>query len=132
MDNITSQVRQFSIRLKQGDTLSEQESSFLREHMETCRCPDAILDIMGCFRQINDSANVPWVEPYLYRQDIEFAKRALWTLCWLGQGERFRAYILEAVEPGFDGDPKRELPTGALPQPDCTSRITGTATWRNS
>lgn len=111
---INSELRRMSAQLVKAIPFTREQMDFLRAQTEADLTPNTIGNLLTCFRQIGDPANVLLIEHYLGRKDPSVAGEALWVLCWLGQAERLKPYILEAVEPGFSWDGKRDVASDAL------------------
>ena len=95
---------QLSYDLSKRKALSETDLAFLRSEIQNGTDVSVACTIMNCFRQIGNASDASFIEPYLHKCNVELAKAAIWTLCWLGQGESYKSYIIQSVEPGFSWD----------------------------
>lgn len=101
--------RRLCYNISHGKILTDSELVFLTEKLKRSMEPAVLSDVFFCCRQIGDAGYIPLIEPYLWDENVDTAGMALWTLCWLGQAERLKSYILEAADTGFDWDPRREV-----------------------
>jgi hypothetical protein len=106
---IHKQARQICASLAHGVLITPEQMAFLRKHINTDLPPSTITELHNCFQLIGDPANATLIELYLHQQSPRLASSTLWTLCWLGLAERYKPYIIEAVEPGFAWDEEREV-----------------------
>jgi hypothetical protein len=107
-------AREVCTILDKRTQITPEQMTFLRAHINTDLPPRTISTLLSCFKLIGDQANAPLIEPYLHQQQTFLASGALWTLCWLGLAERYKSYIIEAVEPGFAWDEQREVSASAV------------------
>src|SRR5260370_5921913 len=101
--------------LCRGPLSSEADRAFLREQAGRNLRDDEARWMLRAFGELRDSANAPFIEPYLDRCDAPaLAHDALWALWRCGLQAKYKDYILRAVNPGFDWDKDREVRTSAL------------------
>ena len=111
---IYAEARAITTQLSKNIPVTEPQLRFISQTLRSEVCPKATSELLNCIQQIGDASNAFLVEPYLYKQKLDLASSAIWTLCWLGQAERHKSFIMEAVDPGFAWDQRRALAAHAL------------------
>ena len=100
--------------LSRGAPQTPDDLAFFRSQANQPISVTATRSIFGCFRILCDPNDAALIEPYLRMQDSRIVASALWTLCWIGVGERYKNFTLTAVEPGFAWDEFGGAAHGAL------------------
>ena len=111
---VNIELRRICAQLAQAVPVTPEQLDFLRAQTKADLAENTISNLLRCFQDIGNPVHAALIEPYLSRREPRVAGMALRTLCCLGQAERLKPYILEAVEPGFAWDEKRIVAKDAL------------------
>jgi hypothetical protein len=107
-------IRKLCVKMSKNYAPTKEDLHFIRSKSPIFVDKYAINDLFCCFRILSDPMDAAFIDPYLQMKTPRIVALALWTLCWIGAGDRYKSYILAAVEPGFPWDESGDAAGGAL------------------
>lgn len=111
---VHKEVLRIACNITGGKLPIPNDIMFLRSEIIVDYSEETISQVLSCFQFNGNPSHKDVIKPFLYKNNSTLAGYALWTLCWLGYANHYKTYILEAVEPGFAWDPKRDVAADAL------------------